>query len=91
MSTGKKWLVGLGILLGLIILFALPSLWQAWFPVRTYGAMGPHHAQMMGFDRPWIGMGLWMFAAWLIPPGLLVLIGLGIAALVKYLRTPSPG
>jgi hypothetical protein len=30
-----------------------------------------------------------MFFMWLIPLGLLILIGLGIAALIKYLNKPS--
>jgi hypothetical protein len=33
-------------------------------------------------------MGFGMFFMWLIPLGLLTLIGLSIAALIKYLRTP---
>jgi hypothetical protein len=35
------------------------------------------------------GMGFGMFFVWLIPLALLVLIGLGIAALIKYLTKPS--
>jgi hypothetical protein len=34
------------------------------------------------------GFGFGMSFMWLIPFGLLTLIGLGIAALIKYLRTP---
>ena len=35
------------------------------------------------------GMGFGMFFLWLIPIGLLTLIGLGIAALIKYLNNPA--
>lgn len=89
MSNKNKWLAGIGITLGLLILFALPSVWQALFPVQAFGMMGMPHVPMMGYGRSTIGIGFGMFLLWLIPPGLLVLIGLGIAGLVKYLRTPS--
>ena len=89
MSNKNKWLIGAGIVLGLLILFVLPSIWQALFPAQAFGMMGIRHSPMMGFGRSYFGMGFGMFLVWLIPPGLLVLIGLGIAALVKYLRTPS--
>jgi hypothetical protein len=43
---------------------------------------------MHGFSPMFGGFGFGMFFMWLIPLGLLVLIGLGIAALIKYLRAP---
>ena len=93
MSNKTKWLIGIGIVLGLLILFALPFAWQAVFPNTGYGMMGYGRMPMMrgyapmhgsyGFD----GFSFLMVFAWLIPPSLLVLTGLGIASLVKYLRT----
>ena len=92
MSTRNKWLIGLGIALGLIVLFALPFVWQAAFPVQGFGMMEYGHAPMMygnGFSHMLGGMGFGMFFLWLIPLALLTLVGLSIAALIKYLRTPS--
>lgn len=92
MSTKNKWLIGIGIALGLIVLFALPFIWQAVFPTYGFGMMGPGHAPMMygnGFSHMRGGMGFGMFFLWLIPISLFTLIGLSIAALIKYLRTNS--
>lgn len=91
MATKNKWFIGIGIALGLIILFALPFIWQAVFPAQNFG-MGYGHAPMMqGYGPSHMrgGMGFGMFFLWLFPPALLTLIGLSIAALIKYLRTPS--
>ena len=91
MSTKNKWLIGAGIVLGLIILFALPFVWQAVFPAQGFGMLGygsmPMHG--FGFSPMHGGMGFGMFFLWLIPLALLTLTGLSIAALIKYLRTPS--
>jgi hypothetical protein len=91
MSTKNKWLTGIGIALGLIVLFALPFVWQAVFPAQTFGMMGYGNMPMQGFGFSHMrsGMGFGMFFLWLIPLALLTLVGLSIAALIKYLRTPT--
>lgn len=89
MSTKNKWLLGAGIILGLIVLFALPFVWQTLFHAQAFG-MGYNTMPMMqgfGFSPMRGGMGFGMSFLWLIPVGLLTLIGLSIAALIKYLRT----
>jgi len=91
MSTKNKWLIGVGIALGLIVLFALPFVWQAVFPAQGFGMMGGYGYMPMhgfGFSPMHGGMGFGMFFLWLIPLALFALIGLSIAALIKYLRTP---
>jgi hypothetical protein len=84
MSNTIKWIIG--VVAGLVVLFAIPFVWRAVFPGYGYGMMGAGygHMPMMGS----YGFGFMPFGMafmWLIPLGLLVLIGLGIAALVKYL------
>jgi hypothetical protein len=91
MSNKSKWLVGIGILLGLLILFAIPFIWQALWPGTGFGMMGYRTMPMMrGFPMHgsygFGGFSFMMFFLWLIPPGLLALIVLGIFALTKYLR-----
>ena len=88
MSTKNKWLIGIGIAIGLIVLFALPFIWRAFFPVQGYGMMGGYGMHGFGFSPMFGGFGFSMFFMLLIPLGLLTLICLGIAALIKYLRTP---
>lgn len=95
MTTKNKWLLGVGIILGLIVLFALPFVWQTLFHSQGFGMMGYGRTHMMygnGFSPMHggigFGMGFGMLFMGLIPLGLIVLIGLGIAALIKYLRTP---
>ena len=96
MSTKNKWFVGIGITIGLIILFFLPFVWQTLFHAQGIGGMmgygnNPYsHSPMLrgnGFSPAFGMMGVSAFFIWLIPLGLLVLSGLGIAALVKYLRS----
>ncbi len=91
MSTKNKWIIGAGITVGLIVLFFLPSIWHVLFPYQDYGMWGGMHMRG-GYDPAFSpmfgGMGFGMFFMWLIPLGLLVLIGLAIAALIKYLKTP---
>ena len=92
MSTKNKWLIGIGIVFGLIVLFALPIVWQALFPTYGFGMMGGYGNMPMhgfGFSPMHGGMGFGMFFLWLVPLALLTLTGLSIAALIKYLRTPS--
>jgi hypothetical protein len=88
MSTKNKWFIGVGIATGLIILFALPFIWRVFFPVQGYGMMGGYGMHDFGFSPMFGGMGFGTLFMLLIPLGLLTLIGLGIAALIKYLRTP---
>ena len=92
MTTKNKWLIGAGIVLGLIVLFALPFVWQAFFPAQGFGMTGYGYGNMpmhgFGFSPMRGGMGFGGFFMLLIPLGLLTLTGLGIAALIKYLRTP---
>jgi len=88
MSTKNKWLIGIGIAIGLIVLFALPFIWRVFFPVQGYGMMGGYGMHGFGFSPMFGGFGFGMFFMLLIPLGLLTLICLGIAALIKYLRAP---
>lgn len=99
MNTKNKWIIGIAIVVGLIILFFLPSIWQSLTPASGYGygmmgrgmmEQGGHMPMMGGYGHGGYGAGFMSFGAvfmWLIPLGLLALIGLGIAALVKYLKT----
>jgi hypothetical protein len=87
MSTKNKWLIGAGIAIGLIVLFALPFIWQAFFPAQGFGMMG-YGMHRFGFSPMFGGMGFGMSFMLLIPLAQLTLISIGIAALIKYLRTP---
>ena len=91
MSTKNKWLIGVGIVVGLIVLFALPFAWQALFHAQSFGMMGYNNSPIQGFGFSPMrgGMGFGMSFMWLIPLALLTLVGLSIAALIKYLRAPS--
>ncbi len=88
-----KWVLGVAIVL--IVLFALPFVWGLFMPFGGYGMMGYGSYPMMGgWHAPMMyggfgGFGFAMIFAWLIPLGLLVLVGLAIAALVKFLMTPK--
>jgi hypothetical protein len=97
MSTKNKWLIGIGIVVGLIVLFALPFAWHALFPVQGYGmtlapgtsaGVGGYGMHGYGFSPMRGGFGFGMSFMLIIPLALLALIGLGIAALIKYLRAP---
>ena len=90
MSTKNKWFIGIGIVVGLIVLFALPFAWHALFPAQGYGMMGYGNMPMHGYSFSHMrgGFGFGMSFMWIIPLALLTLIGLGIVALIKYLRTP---
>ena len=87
MSKTAKWAIG--ILVAIVILqFFAPFLWQLIFPgaYTGYGPMGRGygmHMPMMGYGY---GFGFFgMLFMWLIPLGILALIVLGIAWLVKQL------
>ena len=86
MKSSTKWIIG--IVIGLIVLFLLPFLWRLVFPAYGYGMMGGYgygyHMPMMGYGFfPFLGM----IFMWLFPFGLLALIVLGIAWLVKQLTS----
>jgi hypothetical protein len=89
MSTTAKWIIGLVVAV-IVLQFVAPFLWQLIFPgaFTGYGMMGRGygygmHMPMMGYGFGFFGM-LFM---WLIPLGLLILIVLGIAWLIKQLTT----
>ncbi len=85
MSTTTKWIIG--IVAGLLVLFALPFAWQAIFTAYGYGMTGGYrHMSMMDGGYGYGFMPFFGFFMWLIPLGLVALIVLGIAALVKYLK-----
>ena len=87
MSKTTKWVIGIVVAV-IIILFVAPFLWQLIFPgaYAGYGMMGRGygmHMPMMGYGY---GFGFFgMLFMWLIPLGILALIVLGIAWLVKQL------
>jgi hypothetical protein len=82
MSATAKWIVGLVVAL-IIFQFVAPFLWQLMFPGALTGYGYGMHMPMMGYGFGFFGL-LFM---WLIPLGLLVLIVLGIAWLIKQLTT----
>jgi hypothetical protein len=47
----------MGITLGLLILFVLASIWQAFLPAQAFGMMGIHHSPVMGSGCSHIGTG----------------------------------
>ncbi len=88
MSNTVKWTIG--VVIGLVVLFLVPLAWRLVFPAYGFGMMsgGYGHMPMMGgYGYGFMPFG--MIFMWLIPIGLLVLIGLGIAALVKYLTNKT--
>jgi hypothetical protein len=88
MKNAQKWI--LGIALTFAALLALPFAWRMIFPYGRYRMMGYGYdwqmpmmnggSDMMGFGMPFM---------WLILPALLILIGLGIAWLVKALTVQT--
>lgn len=81
----NKWKWTLGIALAVILLL-IPLFVQVFLQIPAYGMMnygyGWHMPMMYGGGMMGFGM---MFMMWLILLGLLILIGLGIAWLVKSL------
>jgi hypothetical protein len=86
MKSKTGWI--LAIVLGLIVLFFLPSLWMGRFWSGGYGGMmrGPGMMGGFGYMNPlgFFGMAL----MWLIPVGVLVLLVVGAVALVNGLNKP---
>ncbi|MCK6540867.1 MAG: hypothetical protein L6Q26_12520 [Anaerolineales bacterium] len=93
MSKTTKWIIGIVVAI-LVLQFAMPFVWQLFFPgaYGGYGMMGPGygmHMPMMGFG---FGFGFFgMLLMWLFPIGVLILIVLGIAWLVRQLTTAKGG
>ena len=78
----------LAIVLGLVILFLLPSLLMGRFWLGGYnGMMGPGMMHGFGYPNPlgFFGMAL----MWLIPVGALVLLVIGAVALTNSLTRPG--
>jgi len=98
MSSTAKWILGVSVFLIVLFLVA-PFVWQVVFPSQSFGMMGygPGHMRlgpgsMMGdrqFGSENYGYGMNPFGflfMGLIQLGVLALLGLSIAALIKYLR-----
>ena len=85
MKNTWKWLVG--IVAGLVLLFGLPLAWRLWASLGGYGMMGAYGGRLPFMHAGFGMMGFGMLFMWLIPFGLLILIGLGIAWLVRSLQT----
>jgi hypothetical protein len=88
MSKTAKWIIGVVVAI-IALQFVAPFLWQLIFPgaYAGYGMMGGYgygmHMPMMGYG---FGFGLpGMLFMWLIPLGVLALIVLGIAWLIRQL------
>jgi hypothetical protein len=87
MKSKTGWI--LAIVLGLIILFLLPSLWMGRFWMGGYGGMmqGPGMMGGYGHMNPlgFFGMAL----MWLIPAGILILLVVAAVVLVNRLNRPG--
>ena len=95
MSKTTKWIIAIAAVL-VLLQFAMPFLWQLLYPATNgYGMMGGGYGRPMmgggmmgGFGH--MGFGFGAIFMWLLPVGLLVLIGLSIAYLWKKLNE-KPG
>ncbi len=86
-DSKTKWLWTLGIALTLIVLFLSPFLLRVLFSEGRFGMMGYGYGWHMPMMYAGYGMmGIGMFFMWLIPFGLLIIIGLGIALLFRQLK-----
>ena len=82
----NKWMWALGIALAAILLFVSPFVWGLFLPNGGYRMMGygyGWHMPMM-YGGGMMGFGMMLFM-WMISLASLVLIGFGIALLVKTL------
>jgi hypothetical protein len=90
MSKTAKWVIGIVIAL-LVLQFAMPFLWQLIFPAANAYGYGMPMMRGYGFGNGWhmpmMGFGFGGIFMWLLPVGTLILIGLGIAWLVKQLTS----
>ena len=88
MSTTNKWLIGIGVVLLLVVMFAMPFIWRAVNPAYGFGCFGGYgRSAMMGYPIRGGMMGFGFGFMWLVPLAVLTLLGLSIAALIKYLRS----
>lgn len=90
MSTTNKWLIGIGIVVLVAFMYALPFILQSGNPVYGSGTGMMGGGMMRGsgmMDNYSYGYGLSSIFMWVFPISLLTLMGLGIAALIKYLRS----
>jgi len=92
MSKTVKWIIGIVVAL-VVLQFAMPLVWHLIFP-GMYGGYGMMSGQGYGYGMhmPMMGYGFMPFGGffmWLIPLGVLILIVLGIAWLVKQLTTKT--
>jgi hypothetical protein len=82
----NRWMWTLGTALAIIALLVLPFAWRLFFPHDGYGMMGYGYGWQMPMMNGGYGMmGVGMLFMGLISLASLVLIGLGIAWLVKAL------
>ena len=86
MSKTAKWIIGIVIAI-VILQFVGPFIWQLVFPgaYTGYGMMGRGYGYGMHMPMMGYGSGFGVLFMWLIPLGILALIVLGIAWLVKQL------
>ncbi len=92
MSKTAKWVIGIVVAI-VVLQFLMPFFWQL-IPPGAYtghGMMGRGygygmHMPMMGYSYGGFGF-FGMLFMWLIPLGILTLIVLGIAWLIKQLTT----
>ena len=88
MKNTQKWI--LGIALTFAALLALPFVWPLFFPYDRYGMMGYGYGWHMPMMYGGYGaMGFGPLFMWLISASSLVLIGLGIAWLIKALSAQN--
>jgi uncharacterized membrane protein len=86
MKSKTGWI--LAIVLGLVILFLLPSLLMGRFWLGGFnGMMGPGMMGGFGYQNPLGFFGMTLM--WLIPLGVLVLLVIGAVALVNGLIRPG--
>jgi hypothetical protein len=88
MKNTQKWILGTA--LTVASLLALPFAWGMLFPYDRYGTMGygyGWHMPMM--YQGYAPMGFGMLFMWLISVASLVLMGLGIAWLIKALSAQN--
>ena len=88
MNNKWKWALGIGVVI--IILLVLSLAWGFLLPYGGYGMMGYGYGWHMPMMYGGFGMmGFGMFFMWAISLVSLILIGLGIAGLVKTLTAPK--
>lgn len=90
MSKTAKWIIGI-VIVFVVLQVAMPFVWRFLYPAAGgYGFWGNGYGMMGGGMMGGFGhMGLGLFGGlfmWLLPLGLLILIGLSIAYLWKKLN-----